>query len=148
LINELRAELKLEVKNMETNIATAVITAIRTNPNNMDVEQMESASMDSSHTAITEKSVMDRIDSLAQIVQLLAKKVQDIASIQEENLNKRARSLEARKILSSPSREKEKDSSTHSPPAKLPRPTARTPSPKPPPPPNGIPKITGTQEGI
>jgi hypothetical protein len=58
LINELRAELKLEVKNMETNIATAVITAIRTNPNNMDVEQMESASMDSSHTATTEKSVI------------------------------------------------------------------------------------------
>jgi hypothetical protein len=146
-INELRAELKLEVKNMETNITTAVITAIQTNTNNMDMEQMESASMASSQTATTEKSVMDKIDSLAQIVQLLAEKVQDIASIQEENLNKRSRSLEPRKILSSPSRVTEQDSSTHSPPAKLPRPTARIPSPKPPPPPNGIPTKTGTQEG-
>jgi hypothetical protein len=147
----LRNEIKTEVKSMETSIATAVITAIRqSNRNFMEVENSEVASMDSSQTATTTKSVMDRLDSLTQIIQLLAEKVQDIASIQEENANKRARSLEpmARQILqSSPNREKEKDTSTHSPPAKLPRPTARTPPPKHPSPPNGIHKSTGTQEG-
>jgi hypothetical protein len=149
-INDLRKELKSEVKNMESSIATAVITAIKENtPKNMEVEQLESESTDSSHTATTTKSMLDRLDSLTHIVQLLAEKVQDIAEIQEENANKRARSLDptSRKILQSPSRTKEKDTSTQSPPAKLPRPTARTPPPKLPLPPNGIPKSTGTQEG-
>jgi hypothetical protein len=44
--------------------------------------------MDSSQTTTTAKSMMDRLDSLTQIVQLLAEKVQDIASIQEDNVNK------------------------------------------------------------
>jgi hypothetical protein len=150
-MNALREELKAEVKSMENSIATAVITAMRQNPTNMDIdERSDEASANSNQTGTTTKSVMDRLDSLTQIVQLLAEKVQDIATIQEENANKRARSLEptSRKILQhSPNRETEKDHSTHSPPAKLPRPMARTPSPKPPPPPNGIPKIQGTQEG-
>jgi hypothetical protein len=150
-ISDLRKEIKTEVKGMENNIATAVITAMRQNNlPNMDVENSEAASLDSSQTATTTKSVMDRLDSLTQIVQLLAEKVQDIATIQEDNANKRARSLEPtiRNILqSSPSREQEKESGTRSPPAKLPRPTARTPPLKLPPPPNGIPKSKGTQEG-
>jgi hypothetical protein len=149
-INDLRKELKMEVTNMESSIASAVIKAINANsPNNMEVDQSELASTDSSHTTTTTKSMMDRLDSLTQIVQLLAEKVQDIAEIQEENANKRARSLEptSRKILQSPNRENAKEPSTRSPPAKLPRPTARTPPPKLPLPPNGIPKLTGTQEG-
>jgi hypothetical protein len=125
------------MKSMENSIATAVVAAIRNNPTNMELEQSEAASVDSNQTATTTKLMMDRLDSLTQIVQLLAEKVQDIATIQEENANKRARSLEptSRKILQSPSRESGKDTSTSSPPAKLPRPMARTPSPKPPPPP-------------
>jgi hypothetical protein len=149
-INDLRDEIKAEVKGMENNIATAVIMAMRQNNlSNMEVENLEAASMDSSQTATTTKSVMDQLDSLTQIVQLLAKKVQDIATIQEDNANKRARSLEPtiRNILQSlPNQEKDKDSGTRSPPAKLPRPTARTPPPKPPPPPNGIPKSTGNRD--
>jgi hypothetical protein len=107
-INDLRKELKMEVTNMESSIASAVIKAINANsPNNMEVDQSESASTDSSHTTTTTKSMMDRLDSLTQIVQLLAEKVQDIADIQEENANKRARSLEptSRKILQSPNRQ-------------------------------------------
>jgi hypothetical protein len=70
-INELREELKSEVKNMETSIASAVITALRNNnPTSMDVDQSEVASIDSYQTESTTKSVMDRIDSLTQIVQL------------------------------------------------------------------------------
>jgi hypothetical protein len=133
---------------MVTSIASAVITALqKNNPTNMDVEQSESASMDSTKTATTTKSMMDRLDSLTQIVQLLAEKVQDITAIQEASIHKRLRSLEPRNILmQSPNREKEKDLSTQSPPAKVPHPMARTPPPKPPPPPNGIPKSKGTQE--
>jgi hypothetical protein len=93
-INELREELKLEVRTMESSIASAVITAIqKNNLTNMDVDKLESVSMDSSQTTTTAKSMMDRLDSLTQIVQLLAEKVQDIASIQEDNVNKRTNEI-------------------------------------------------------
>jgi hypothetical protein len=73
LVISLRKETEqsIQMKNMETSITTAVVTAIRNNPTNMELEQSESASMDSNQTATTTKSVMDRLDSLTQIVKLL-----------------------------------------------------------------------------
>jgi hypothetical protein len=49
-INSLRDELKMEMKSMETSIATAVVAALRNNPNNMELEQSEAASVDSNQT--------------------------------------------------------------------------------------------------
>jgi hypothetical protein len=149
-INSLREELKMEVKSMENNIAIAVITAMKqANVNAMEEEKSETASDTSINTAATTKSMMDRIDSLTQMVQLLAEKVHEVVENQEVTAQKRARSLEtmSRQILNSSNRPTEKDA-THSPLAKLPRPSARSKSPKPPPPPpNGIPNTAGTQEG-
>jgi hypothetical protein len=149
-INSLREELKTEVKSMENNIAIAVITAMqKANRNDMEEAKSETASDTSIDTAATTKSMMDRIDSLTQMVQLLAEKVHEVVENQDATAQKRARSLEttSRQILNSPNRPTEKDA-THSPPAKLPRPSARSKSPKTlPPPPNGVPNTAGTQEG-
>jgi endonuclease III len=115
----------------------------------MEEEKSETASDTSINTAATTKSMMDRIDSLTQMVQLLAEKVHEVVENQEVTAQKRARSLEtmSRQILNSSNRPTEKDA-THSPLAKLPRPSARSKSPKPPPPPpNGMPNTAGTQEG-
>lgn len=130
-----REELKTEVKS-------------KANTNTMEEDKLETASNASSDTATTTKSMIDRIDSLTQMVQLLAEKVHEVVENQEVNAQKRARSFEPRQILRSPSRPPDTDA-THSPPAKLSSPSARANSPKPPPlPPNGIPKNTGTQEEI
>jgi hypothetical protein len=77
---------------MENNIAIAVITAMqKENRNDMEEAKSETASDTSIDTAATTKSMMDRIDSLMQLVQLLAEKVHEVVENQDATAQKRAR---------------------------------------------------------
>jgi hypothetical protein len=84
--------------------------------------------------------MMDRFETLTQVVQNLANKVSELAENQESNANKRSRSpdktpKQTNNVLT--------NKGSSSPPAKLPRPAAPTPPSTPPP--NGHPR-TGSRE--
>jgi hypothetical protein len=145
-IAELRDEMKTDVKSMEQNIAATVIAAINSkeNPINMEVESTTdggSTGAVSHDTATTMKTVMDKFESLTQIVIQLAEKVKILADNQETMTNKRSRPQEHKKS-DIPTNDKNGNES-RSPPAKQPRPPATPPST---PPPYGHPE-QGAREG-
>jgi hypothetical protein len=145
-INTLRQELQTQVLNMEDNIATAVINAMRApNAISMDTENFDEMSNQSTayDTTTTMRSLEEKFDSLAMMVQMLAERMSEIAENQEVNQNKRNRPTASptKQILQSPASRQ----SAQSPPSKLPR--AMAPQPPSTPPPNGIPSSAGTREG-
>jgi hypothetical protein len=94
----------------------------------------------SNDTTATMKSVMDRFDSLTQIVISLANKVKTLADNQENIVNKRSRSQEQSQVPHNDGNNHE----SRSPPAKQQRPTSTPPST---PPSYGNPERQGSREG-
>jgi CHASE3 domain sensor protein len=107
----------------------------------METESTGSVSHD---TTATMKTMMDRFESLAQIVVTLTQKVTELAEAHDSITNKRSRPIDetARQILKDM---EPTGNETSSPPSKLPRPSETTPPATPPP--NGHPNSTGAREG-
>jgi hypothetical protein len=129
---------------MEQSIAALVVAALQNkNPINMEVESTTggaSTGAASHDTTATMKSVMDRFDSLTQIVISLADKVKILSDNQENIVNKRSRSKD--KQQATPDDDNNQES--RSPPAKQQCPTSTPPST---PPPYGNPARQGSREG-
>jgi hypothetical protein len=139
--------MKSNVQNMEQSIAATVITAIQSkeNPINMKVESNTdggSTGTASHDMATTMKTVMDKFESLTQIVIQLAEKVKILADNQETMANKRSHPQDQKQ-----SETQSNDSNgneSRSPPAKQLRPPSTPPST---PPPYGHPEQQGAWEG-
>jgi BMFP domain-containing protein YqiC len=145
-ISELREEMKSDVRNIEQSIAATVIAAIQSkeNPINMEVDSNTdggSTGAASHDTTATMKTVMDKFESLTQIVIQLAEKVKLLADNQETMANKRSRP-QAQQHSETQSNENTSNES-RSPPAKQPRPPSTPPST---PPPYGHPEHKGARE--
>jgi BMFP domain-containing protein YqiC len=142
-ISELREEMKSDVRNMEQSIAASVVAALQSkNPINMEVEPTTeggSTGAASNETTATMKSVLDRFDSLTQIVISLADKVKTLSDNQDKMMNKRSRSKETEAT-----RNDDTNQESRSPPAKQQRPPSTPPST---PPPYGNPSRQGSREG-
>jgi hypothetical protein len=129
---------------MEQSIAASVVAALqKKNPIDMEVDSTNdggSTGAASNDTTATVKTVLDRFDSLTQIVISLAEKVKTLADNQETMANKRSRTPEQNQGSQNDDNGKE----SRSPPAKQPRPPATPPST---PPPYGHPEQQGAREG-
>jgi hypothetical protein len=136
--------MKTDVRNMEQSIAASVVAALQSkNPINMEVESTAdggSTGTASNDTTATMKSVLDRFDSLTQVVISLADKVKTLTENQETMANKRSRNPEQNQGSQNDDNGKE----SRSPPAKQPRPPSTPPST---PPPYGHPEQQGAREG-
>lgn len=143
-IRSLREEMKNDVSSMEDRIATSVINALKAAP---PVVQMEtesdanSAQSSAQESTMTVQTLMDKFDSLTQMVKLLSEKVIEIAEKQESS-QKRTRSLGTPPKFDLPPALDDQQQ-TRSPPNKLQRAQNLTPTKSPP---NGIPN-NGTREG-
>jgi CHASE3 domain sensor protein len=128
--------MKNEVKSMEQSIATTVIEAIRNSqPTNVEVDhhmETESTGSASHDTTATMKTMMDRFESLAQIVVTLTQKVTELTETHDLIASKRSRPIDetARQILQDM---EHAGNETSSPPSKLPRPSDKSPPATPPP---------------
>jgi hypothetical protein len=144
-IQTLREELKKDVLSMEERIAASVINALKNAP---PMEQMEtesdnnSAQSSAQASSTTVQTLVDKVDSLYQIVRMLSEKVVEIGEKQESS-QKRNRPLGTPPKFELPPLQNEQQQ-TRSPPTKMQRAVETTPTKAPP---NGIPN-KGTREGI
>jgi hypothetical protein len=144
-ITKLREDMQKDIQHMEEKIALAVINALRSTPSvvNMDIDNTETMSVQSTQTATTIKTLADQFEALTQVVQVLSDRVTELTEKQENTQNKRIRSPEKISRQSSPIRNTNR-LPANSPPNKQPR--ASIPTPPATPPPKGNPAV-GSREG-